>query len=347
MLQVKRSADEDLLALLENNVIGTPGASMVYQHLKVRPKIWNIRNPYFVNLERNHKILGTCCFCERHLAGAVEAVGYYIRYFTFLKGFRLAKSSTRQNQKRGKLREEISQILDFQEFDQQQSAKVIYGYIDPENSRSMNFAKEFDFEVVRKFVTYSFSRWSPKNKIAFERIEKNDLDGIYELLKTRYSQYTMYQTENLFFEDGYFVVRDAQGEILAGAQASKDAWQVFELGGKFGKFLIRVLSSLPLINKLFNRHFKFAVFDYLYARPGFESHLEKLLESVLKEFELNTGILAADHQSDLSEQVKRMNLGPLNSVKKPTSAALVIKTDNNDFDHVKNNPTFISTLDFL
>ena len=64
-LRIVRSPTEEVLEILNNNVIGTPGHGMLYQHLRVGDKITRIAAPYFVNLISGTKTIGTCCFCRR------------------------------------------------------------------------------------------------------------------------------------------------------------------------------------------------------------------------------------------------------------------------------------------
>ena len=47
ILQIARIPDERVIELLEQNVIGTPGESMLYQHRNIRAKLATLGNAYF------------------------------------------------------------------------------------------------------------------------------------------------------------------------------------------------------------------------------------------------------------------------------------------------------------
>lgn len=51
-LTIVRSPTVQILEILNNNIIGTPGQGMLYQHLGVNLKINQIEDPYFINLVR-------------------------------------------------------------------------------------------------------------------------------------------------------------------------------------------------------------------------------------------------------------------------------------------------------
>ncbi len=61
-LSISNKVTPEIFSLLDNNIIGTPGVSMVYEHLNVWEKVTKIQEPHFVNLVRKQNILGTCCF---------------------------------------------------------------------------------------------------------------------------------------------------------------------------------------------------------------------------------------------------------------------------------------------
>src|SRR5258706_164312 len=89
LLKILKSPTDDLFQILNNNVIGTPGQGMLYQHLRVDNKLNRIADPYFVNLVKGGKIIGTCCFCRRtttNYTGKIQA--FYVRYFSFRDAYR-------------------------------------------------------------------------------------------------------------------------------------------------------------------------------------------------------------------------------------------------------------------
>src|SRR5260221_2508376 len=144
----------ELLEILSNNMIGTPGHGMLYQHLGVSNKISLIDDPHFVNLTHGDKIVGTCCFCNRSTtnSGKVNRA-FYIRYFSFKEGYRRGSGVLKPIARRSELRREIESILGGEQFGMEPTEKFFhYAYVDPSNSRSLLLCKEFGFEPVRQYA---------------------------------------------------------------------------------------------------------------------------------------------------------------------------------------------------
>ena len=112
-LKVYQTVTLELLELLKKNIIGTPGISMLYQHMQVEKKVRHIAESWFVVLEKRGFILGTCCFCARKVFNfGTYSNSYYLRYFTLKNQYRTSGLSKRiKTKKNGVLREEIEQAL--------------------------------------------------------------------------------------------------------------------------------------------------------------------------------------------------------------------------------------------
>ncbi len=186
-LEVQPSASVQIEALLKNNVIGTPGRSMLYQHLGVDHKLYRIDKPHFVSVRRNESIVGTCCFCERDFEGTT---GFYVRYFAFSTGFRITKIPVSHSRhKQSRLRSEIIELLNGKKLlEKRDSAFFYYAYVDPRNPRSARLCEEFDFVPVRKYVTKLFSRISPQQ----HHLSINELPSSSERIRTLLFSFYLY-----------------------------------------------------------------------------------------------------------------------------------------------------------
>ena len=151
-LSITRSASPELLQILSNNVIGTPGKSMIYQHMGVDDKIHRLENPYFVNLKRADRIVGTCCFCNRTTINSGQPnQSLYVRYFSFKDLFRRKSVKEKARSNRQGLREEIHTLLNGRDLGMNEGEKFFhYAYVDPRNERSAILCSEFGFEKVRQ-----------------------------------------------------------------------------------------------------------------------------------------------------------------------------------------------------
>src|SRR5688572_11552681 len=111
-LNIVKSPTPELLEILNNNIIGTPGQGMLYQHLGVDHKIKQIEDPYFVNLVRAGRIAGTCCFCSRVTINKGENIrSFYVRYFSFREVFRRKSITEKIRSTNSIIRKEIESLL--------------------------------------------------------------------------------------------------------------------------------------------------------------------------------------------------------------------------------------------
>jgi len=340
-----------LVDLLKKNVIGTPGQSMLYQHLEVQKKIDCISDPYYVNLSKGDDILGTCCFCSRDTWNSNKFIpSFYLRYFTFKSNYRTkVKPASNNKNKESLLRKEIVELLSGEGLGARAVGSFFYyAYVDPENYRSALLCNEFGFDPVRKFSTIIFHRMSPKKNVNIEKVSASQVPHVKEILSSFYKGYNMFSFENLFRLSDYYVVRDIDGNIVAGAQATPDKWKVIELPGISGKIILNLFSSLPLLNKLIKKDYKFITLEGIYVTPGNEIALEQLFEALLNIHNKNSAMLWLDKDTELYHTVKSLKLGVLSKINKEVTANVICKFQNiGNANQIifKNNPAYISGID--
>jgi hypothetical protein len=153
---------------------------------------------------------------------------------------------------------------------------LVYAYIEKENFQSVQFAVQNEFETVRKFTTYIFSRFIPHRNANVHKLQNHEKEEVRKLLFEFYSDHTLFMDQNLFYRDNYLVYKQ-NGAIVAGIQANPDGWEVKDMGGIFGKFLVRVVPYIPIVNRVFNpAKLKFVAGDYIFWKPGYETVLQDL-----------------------------------------------------------------------
>ncbi len=350
MIKRENRPSTQLLKLLKDNVIGTPGKSMLYQHQLVEEKLKHIPKPHFINLYIRKKLIGTSCFCEREVIDAGNQVkGYYVRYFSFLKGFR-SKGNRVNNtgSKGGKIRKELKKILNESETFLSNPSDYFYAYVAPDNIRSKMLCEEFGFKKVREFSTLLFSRFFPKIDSRFSKLPKERKEEVRSLLKEYYGQHTMLSFENYYYNDNYFILENDTGEVLAGVQANPEHWKVLEMPGITGWLAMNLLPFLPLMGRLFNKDYRFLSLEAIYLRKGHEMELQNLISSVLKHFGLYTGMIWADNQSDLYNSFKKNSPGLLQKLNKEITADVIVKTPESEINPTSKfvrNPAYISSFD--
>jgi hypothetical protein len=280
---------------------------MLYQHLHAEEKLYNIATPYFLTIERNNEVVGTCCFCERSFQ---TNTGFYVRYFAFKNDFRISgKPNTKSRLKSSGIRNEVKALLNGNLLLNQKERQFFhYAYVDPRNPRSANLCDEFGFVPVRKYTTRIFSRFFPKQQHQLNvKVATSDSEKVRTLLSNFYSNYNHFTFENL--NKNYYYIENTAGEIVVGVQVNPDAWRIETLPGKFGKAILSVFSQTPFLSKLLNKHFRFLAVEGVFYESGSEPLFEKLLEHLLCQFKMHTAIMVVDTQSSLYKLTDKIDLG--------------------------------------
>ena len=291
-VDVEQLPGPDLIEYLKSNILGTPGG-IRYKHTQTHEKLKNLGEAYFLLLRKSGRMLGSIGLCHRQTSFLDQKyTSWYVRYFAIKAPLKAA------NPKTGKLMEQSGKggsllrlaaapyvnrpgemLLNLPEGTEK---SLIYAYIEKENFQSLQFAVQNDFETVRKFTTYLFSRFFPRKSKNIHRLQEHEREYVRELLKDFYCDHTLYMDQNLFYRDNYLVCR-IKGEIVAGMQANPDGWEIKDMGGKSGKFLVSVLPYIPLVNRVFNpSKLKFIAGDYIFWRPGYENVLGQLFETACR-----------------------------------------------------------------
>ncbi|HEX8547982.1 MAG TPA: hypothetical protein VF691_13560 [Cytophagaceae bacterium] len=348
--KVFRSPTKQILEMLNNNIIGTPGVGMLYQHLGVDNKIHQIEDPYYINLLRNGSLMANCCLCKRETINTEKTLtSFYIRYFTFKATFRRKFFSRASGNKNSSIRKEITSILEGDGLDTKpEDHFFLYAYVDPRNIRSVALCNEFGFVTVRKMSTMIFNRLHPALDIRCQAIDISEVDKVTKLLYSFYKEYTMFATENLFKGRAYYTIKNEAGDILVGAGVNLDKWKIHSLPGLTGKVILNVLSAVPVLNRIFNKNYEFLAVEGIYFAPGQEKMLEVLLESLLKIHKVNSAMIWADSQSSLYEGLKSIDLGIVQKINKEVQADVICNFRNIDLmdrNLFFNSPAYISAID--
>jgi hypothetical protein len=345
-LRIQSKPSTAIEALLTNNVIGTPGLSMLYQHLGVKEKLYAIPKPHIVSVERNQQFIGVCIFCEREIK---SITGFYVRYFAFQDAFRLkALPQQRDQNKASVIRAEIVELLNGKALvTDLNQAFFHYAYVDPRNPRSARLCDEFGFVPVRKYTTRLFSRLWPKasTQLVIKELPATD-ERIRTLLHSFYNDYNHVSFGNL--NQTYYYIENEVGEILAGVQVHADAWRVLTLPGRAGKLLLNMFNYTPLLSRLLSNHFRFLAVEGIYYREGKEYLFEQLLESLLHRFGLHTAIMVVDTDSSVHRLTQQIRLGLLSKLSPEVYGHVIVRGNNTDPDfwvHQQSQPAYISVHD--
>lgn len=344
ILEIARSPKDQVIRLLEENMVGTPGSSMVYRHVNVREKVTSLGDAYFCNLSIREKLIGTICFSRRIVLNLGNPqTAFYIRYFTFLDKFR----SNHEQQRRGKqnkVRRDVALLMDGEGLDYDDEL-LLYAYVDDDNIRSKRLIEEFGFREAGTFKTIPFSRFYPKSHPDVSKITDDQKTEIQALLTNYYTNYQLVSFENLFLKGDYFVIREG-GEIVCGVQGIPDQWEIVDLPGVAGAVMMNVIPRLPLVRRLFQKEYKFVFLEAVFCKSGYEKHLSRLFESVLAHYGAYSAILCLDPRADLYQRLKRVRMGITHKIMGEKSIGIVVKTSRDDLLD-QDNPFFVSGFDVL
>lgn len=344
ILTFTRKADDQLIRLLENNTIGTPGLSMLYQHADVRKKVNNLIDPVFCNLTIRQKIYGTICFIPRRVFNSGnETQAYYLRYFTFQEFFRSGQKQKRKGS-RSVIRKEVHNLMNGHGLNHT-GPLLMYAYVDAENIRSKRLIVEFGFEKAGDFHTIPFSRLFPGISRNLQKIRQEDFGQIRALLQDFYKHHNLTCFEHLNREGNYYVIKENDA-IVCGVQAIPDQWNIIELPGLTGRFMMNILPKIPWFRRLFQKDYKFIFLEAIYCKPGHEKQLEDLFASVLGIYKVHSGILCLDPHSSLYRQIKKLSLGITHMIMGEKPIEIFVKTPEKN--HLTpGNPFFVSGYDVL
>lgn len=344
-ITIERRASHQVIELLEQNRIGTPGESMVYKLTDVSSKIEAVPDPTFASLYIRSRLYGTICFSKRIVYSQEKKYpAYYLRYFTFREKMRSAAFGKHGRSSNNKIVEEVHRIMQGEGLEGSEDA-ILYAYVDPENVRSKRLIEEFGFRKVGDFHTLPFSRISPKVDQAVEQIKEGQLEEIREMLLPFYQRDQLVFFEYLHSHGNYFVIRE-NNEIVCGVQAIQDGWEILDMPGLKGMIMMHLVPRLPFIGKLFNPNYRFVFFEHIYCQPGKEALLERLFESVLAHYKLHSAVICMDPRSAVYGALQQIPLGLTHKLMGEKEIEIYLKSnDSVQVDSTK--PFFISGFDVL
>lgn len=324
---------------------------MLYQHQSIDARLACIKRPMVVELRRGHTLVGTCCFCVRDIYNqSVRQASSYIRYFSFQDKFR-SNALGRRRGRNSQLRQEVEQLFTRSPgVDTVDEKHLYYAYVDPRNTRSVALCTAFQFTEVRRFTTYVFSRLSPRidSRLTIEPVTDSAMAAVKAMLMNRYRYVNFFSLENLFHTQPYYIAKDADGNIVAGAQVTPGRWKIFSMHNRANTLLMSVLSVVPGLNRLINGSFRFLAVDGLYFREGYEAYTQAFLETLLHRLGYNNALIPADNTSPLFDHLSKLDLGMVSKISKQVSTSVICRArgfSDEEIDQLKRHPAYVSAID--
>ncbi|MEY3236268.1 MAG: hypothetical protein RI883_369 [Bacteroidota bacterium] len=338
IFKIRKEATPALLELLNNTTLGTNGAK--YRHLDTTSRILEADNPLFLSMERNNKVIGNVTFCQRDKF-------WYIRYFAFHSFTQAGNKKKNTDKGNSFLKRELNQFFDevFEGKHSDEPVESMYAYIDPRNDRSKWMSENFGFKVISQLATQSFSRFYPKLSPRVELI--SDWNEIKEIVEKHYNQH------NYFFlthakKAPFYVLKDANGEILAFTRVTKVNWEIVRLPGKMGGLLTKIIPFIPFLMKLIKpKNHIFLVPEIVFSKDSDPNLLEELFSSILAQEKCNLILWWIDGQDPLYRSIKdKMHWGFFNKLI-GVNPVDVVERRNPTSKAISKGPVFVTAFDMV
>ncbi|WP_146905853.1 GNAT family N-acetyltransferase, partial [Adhaeribacter aerolatus] len=151
-------ATPEIISLLKNTVYGTHGPR--YQHTGHDQKINHIQNPFFFQLLKDERVIGTYCLSQRLVKIATgEALSFYGRYFSISPEYiGQGYGSLLKKEALAYLERTITPPFFF------------YSYIEETNQRSLAISKKDGYQPIGSLEAVLFSRLYPQPDKRFSRL---------------------------------------------------------------------------------------------------------------------------------------------------------------------------------
>lgn len=361
-VRVSDYAGGDVLDILDHAVQGSEGGlRFSLRNIPSRIKAYGDKIR-FVSLYRKGQVKGTIGSCFRISGqGPLRYHTSYLRYLAFLSSYQSDPGWRRRNREaiksdkddnfKQKTLEIFSKphLLDIEGVSEGEK-HVMYAFVESMNERSKNLVSQAGYEYIRSFLTVAFSRFSPSADSRVSLLVTEEKDSMEELLLDFYREYSFFTTENSFFGDKYYVLRE-KGEIIAGVCAIPSSYKVYSIPGIWGWVIMKVLPGLPFFRRLFRPgEFRYLVFDSIYCKPGREKELARLFETACALEGFNTALTWLDDRSRLYEKIRAgVNMGAINrmlNAKPGLVYARFLNMHDQEKELFYDAPAFISGFDF-
>lgn len=361
-IRISDHANEQMLEILGNAVQGAEGG-LRFSLQNIPSRIAAYKDKIrFVSLYRKNKVTGTIGSCYRVTGqGKLNYPSSYLRYLAmqatyqsdpeWKPGKRAALTTERESSFKKRILDIFSKphMLDVEDI-HEGDKHLMYAFIESMNERSKNLIHQAGYEQTRSFLTVAFSRFSPKPDKRVGKLQKDELPVMEELLKDFYREYSLFNTDHIFTDGIYYVLRE-DGEIIAGVCALPSAYKVYDVPGVWGWVIMKILPVAPYYRRLFQPgQFRHIVFDAIYYKKGHEAKLGDLFESICATEGYNTGLTWIDDRSTLFDKLRfDVKMGPINRMLNAKPGLVFVKFLNitdEEKEPFYETPAYISGFDF-
>lgn len=346
---------DEIMSMLNNMTVGSSGAQ--YLHKNIGERMTQLPNKYFLYIAQSGHVKGSFTAAQRTIqADFGLANAYYVRYLVFHEKMQATKEKpVKHGRSDGMFKKMTKRYLSDSPakygigYNEDASLpSFFYAFFDAENFRSTDMSQIMGLQPVGDFDTFTFTRLHPRAYANVEQLDQVHYPAMKERLAQQYQNFSAYTDIFLFLNNNYFVWKE-NGEVVAGVQVNKCQWEVKNMSGISGFFMLRVLPYLPGIRHYFNpKKFEFITFDYIYVKPGYENKLQLLFTTMLQKFDVNFSLLWQDVKSPLHHTLHELDLGFLSNFSKVPTGKIMMTTNNlseKQLQQITQKPMFTCGLD--
>ena len=324
------------IALLERTIWGTK--STLYEKHAVPESLDRISDAYFFSLKVGGELVAVCAAYRKSIrVGDLAYPAFYC--------FDLAVAGPKQGQGYGKL---LSTVQRSHLLTELKDGGIAYAYIEAENLRSLELARQIGFESIGRCDAIMFSRFHPRDDARVERLSGSQTEAVVRGLNEQYADHAFLDFEQSVKAQDYYILMES-GEIVAGVQAIPQTYSLKRLPGVKGALLVHVLPHVPVLGAVFNpknRHFH--RFGNILVRPGSEAAAFTVMETILARHRLKLGLILTDKRSSVYQRIAPIRrFGLLQSGLR--AAIQVVASFNNVSDaeiaEIRRRPVCVSIMD--
>jgi RimJ/RimL family protein N-acetyltransferase len=326
----------EFLALLERTIWGSGG--LKYSISGMAEILNRIQNPHFLTLEENGTPIGVLNLIQKtaQLGGkdypAVYSYGLAIDAFKRGKGY-------------GTLLAEQALHYGLRIIGER---GIYYGYVESDNIHSLKAIEKVGRKSLGLYHSLIISRFNPKPDNYLTKLQESEKEKLIRLLYGQYSNHSLVDFEQSVKAKGYYVFSQGD-EIIAGLQCEKNHLTIQYLPGAGGFFLLNLMPYIPILHSLIpEENFHFLALGNIYAKPGHEAKLFKLIEAVLAKYHFNFGMIYMDKRSPMYQRLEQAGkFGLFNSlVNVPVHVMAYLKGFTEaEVAEIHRRPLFISIMD--
>lgn len=361
-LKLEQKANEDVRALLNKTILGTPGG-IQYKLSNINDKIDRLEDTQFLCLNLRGRTIGTIALSRRIFEhdNFHPLATDYIRYLS-IKGLMRDESKHKSKKQKSTRKNNKTKALVASFFEDSSKIKgdsipsssdyIMYAFVDSHNERSANLVESNGFKTYRKFKTIAYNNFSCKKQTQVKKLE----DSVYkeqvkQYLYKEYSEHSLYHPNLINLKEDYWILEE-NGQLIAGIKVRPTSWKILNLPGMYGKFLVNYLPKINFFKRHMNpKDFRFLACEGIIVRDGHEQKLTKLLEGVCYEHKTSIAMFWFDTKSPLLKRLSKIRkMGILKKMLNFKPASLYIRAEkiSSKTDQLlQERPTYISAYDIV